>query len=148
MIINNVEESGWTRASGLKFDIANVRKPLAVAGQIVEAGDRVVLDPDPSKSFIENVTTKERLQVRKERGVYVFDAKLENGEVAAITLDSGAGASVWPEKKSVAGKLLPKDVGLEMIAANGTEIESKGQKVVKFKGREIEAADSGFTWRS
>jgi hypothetical protein len=51
-----------------------------------------------------------------------------------ITLDSGAGVSVWPQKLKKNLKMLPKDDSLRMIAANGTPIQNYGKKVIKFKG--------------
>jgi len=144
--IHSVEQDPWTRMSGMKFNVADVRKPLAAAGKVVEAGNRVILDPDPDKCFVENIVTQERMKLRKEKGVYVFDAKYENGEVGTITLDSGAGVSVWPRTVEMEGKLLPKAKGLKMVAANGTEIKNEGQKVIKFQGRGATGAE-GFTWR-
>ena len=59
-----------------------------------------------------------------------------DGEEGAITLDSGAGVSVWPKEWAhYAMETMPKKPGLKMIAANGTPIENVGQAKVVFKGR-------------
>ena len=80
-------------------------------------------------SYIENERTKERMQLKKEKGVYVFEVQCSaNGKTDSITLDSGAGVGVWPIE------MLPKAPGIKMIAANGTEIENHGQKIIKFRG--------------
>ena len=49
-----------------------------------------------------------------------------------VALDSGAGVNVWPKTWSNDAKMEEKIGGLTMVAANGTEIENLGQKVIKF----------------
>ena len=161
--INAVEEGGggtWTRLSGMMFNVADVRKPLAAAAKVVAAGNRVVLAPEGS--FVENLKTGEKLLLREERGVYVMDVEYESGAVGCITLDSGAGVSVWPKQLGTAG-MMPAEKGLRMVAANGTEIRNMGRKLVKFKalgGSGGKGAEDGggsrlgssgqqvFSWRS
>ena len=126
----------WTRLSSMTFNIAGVCKPLASAAKVVAMGNRVVLDPDPTKSCIENVKTGEKMRLREHKGGYVFDVKYQGGEAGTITLDSGAGVSVWPKEwAQYATKTGPKKPGLKMVAANGTPIENVGQATVVFKGR-------------
>jgi hypothetical protein len=128
-------EKEWTRASGMMFHVANVAKPLASAAKVCEAGNRIVMDPEPGKSYVENVLTGERMLLKKERGTFVFEVEyLDDGETGHITLDSGAGVSVWPKKLKTELKTLPKKDGLNMVAANGTKIENFGQKLISFKG--------------
>ena len=81
-----MESKQWTRMSGLMFNVAAVRKPLAAAAKVVEAGNRVVLDRDPEMCFVENVETQDRMKLRREKGVYVIDVKYEGG---------GEGRSRW-----------------------------------------------------
>ena len=83
-----------------------------------------------SGGYIESIATGERIQLRLERGVYVFDVVLPNGERAVVALDSGAGVCVWPE-------LEKKEECSSMIAANGTEISNVGQKVIQFKAARL-----------
>ena len=73
------------------------------------------------------------MRLRKDRGVYVFDVECDNGTKGAITLDSGAGVSVWPVNELKEVPMEPKRGGLKMIAANGTEIVNMGRKTIKFK---------------
>ena len=73
-----------------------------------------------SGGYIGNIATGERIQLRLERGVYVFDVVLPDGKKAVVALDSGAGVCVWPETWKVEAKLEEKVEGLSMIAANGT----------------------------
>ena len=67
----------------------------------------------------------------------------QTGERDEVTLDTGAGVSVWPKGKLPQVKMEPKRKGLKMIAANGSEIEYFVQKAVQFRGREISSADVG-----
>ena len=66
-----------------------------------------------------------------ERGVYVFDAKYEDGTTGAIALDSGAGVNVWPKDWWNDAKMEQKAPGLKMVAANGAEIANLGQKAIR-----------------
>ena len=90
-------EKSWTRPSSMNFKLAGICKPLVSAAEVVAKGNRVVLDPDPEKSHIENIKTGEKMRLRTQKGVFVMDVKYQNGEEGAITLDSGAGVSVWPK---------------------------------------------------
>jgi hypothetical protein len=50
-----------------------------------------------------------------------------------ITLDSGAGASCWPQKLLPKVPIQEKDKGVRFRAANGTELKYYGTKHIKFK---------------
>ena len=52
----------------------------------------------------------------------------------SLTLDSGAGVSVWPKSKLQEVQMLPRQSGLKLVAANGSAIENIGQKIIKFRG--------------
>ncbi len=64
----------------------------------------------------------------------MFDVKYADGKEGAITLDSGAGVNVWPMDLQKEVQMMPKQKGLMMLAANGTEIENMGRNMVKFRG--------------
>jgi hypothetical protein len=134
-IIAEVSQEELTRECGFIFNVADVAKPLASAVKVCQAGNRVVLDPEDGKSYVENISTGERMKLSIEKGTFVFEVQFsDDGEMGKITLDSGAGVSVWPKKLKTNLKMLPKDASLRMIAANGTPIENYGKKVIKFKG--------------
>lgn len=137
--IAEVKAEKLTRTSAMKFNEANVRRPLASAVQVAKAGNLVVLDEDGG--YIENKHTKEKMKVRVEKNTYVFDVQVEGGESIAVTLDSGAGCSVWPRGwyAGSGSKLLPKTADIRMVAANGTDIPCYGQRIVRFRG--VEASD-------
>ena len=134
--VHACDKHKWTRPSSMTFNVASVTKPLASAAQVVASGNRIVLDPRPEESFVENVRTGERMRLREQKGVYVFDVRYHDGEEGTITLDSGAGVSVWPKDMAdYAAEMLPKKPNLKMVAANGTPIENYGRAKVVLRGR-------------
>ena len=82
--------------------------------------------------FIRSVATGGKTNLRVERGVYVSDAKFEDGTSGAMALDSGAGVNVWPQDWWNDAKMEQQAPGLKMVAASGTEIANLGQKVIRF----------------
>jgi len=129
--VNGIGDEQWTGPIAIRFNISNVQRPLAAASKVAGQGNRIIMEG--SGGYIENIATGERIQLRLERGVYVFDVVLPDGKKAVVALDSGAGVCVWPETWKVAAKLEEKVEGLSMIAANGTEILNLGQNVIQFK---------------
>ena len=129
--VNGIGDEQWTGPIAIRFNISNVQRPLAAASKVAGQGNRIIMEG--SGGYIENIATGERIQLRLERGVYVFDVVLPDGKKAVVALDSGAGVCVWPETWKVEAKLEEKVEGLSMIAANGTEILNLGQKVIQFK---------------
>ena len=138
MAVNEVKK---TRMSALEFHVADVRKPLASAVKIVRAANKVVLDSEGS--YIEDKETGERMKVRIQDETFVFDVEYDDGLEGTITLDSGAGASVWPARERLHVPLLPRKPGLRMCAANGSEINNYGRKVMKFKGERVDKVERG-----
>jgi hypothetical protein len=133
--VNGVEDGQrLTRESSMDFNVADVGKPLASAVKVCQAGNRVLLSPEPGGSYIENIKSGERMELRVEKGTFVFDVEFSEGEDGTITLDSGAGVNVWPKNKLKNVPMMPKKNGLTMKAANGTEIANYGRKIIKFRG--------------
>ena len=131
-----------TGECAMRFNVADVAKPLASAVKITEANNVVVLHPKEGKSFTLNLDTNERIKIRKEKGTYVFDVQYTEGdEVGTVTLDSGASVSVWPKSLLPTVKMEPKKEGLRMVAANGTPIKNYGQKLIKFRGTAMQEDD-------
>ena len=122
-----------TRESFMRFHEADCRKPLASAVKVAKAGNRVVLEDDGG--YIENKSTGEKMSLRIENETYVYDVQLEDGSVVAVTMDSGAGCSVWPKGKPAGKSILePRKPGMKMTAANGTDIGYYGQRTIRFRG--------------
>jgi hypothetical protein len=129
-------KGGASRAKAMKFNVAEVKKPLASAAKVVSAGNRICMGPTPNENFIENTSTGEKIELRIEGGTYVFDVEYEDGELGTITLDSGAGVNVWPRGLQAHVPMQPKEPKLRMTAANGSPIENFGTKVIHFTGVE------------
>ena len=99
--IKGIGNEQWTGPVAIRFNISNVQRPLAAASKVAGQGNRIVLEG--SGGYIESIATGERIQLRLERGVYVFDVVLPNGEETVVALDSGAGVCVWPETWKAGG---------------------------------------------
>ena len=106
---------------------------MASAACVARSGNGIWMDANGG--YIENMNTGERMQIRIENMTYVYDVMMEDGEMKTMTLDSGAGCNVWPRRLSAGSSTLkPKKMGIKMVAANGTEIEHFGQRLVKSRG--------------
>jgi len=142
--VNAVGTKPTTRMAQLEFNEADVRKPLASARAVAKAGNGIWLDE--SGGFIMNLETGECMEVKVANDVYVFDVELDDKSEAMITLDSGAGCSVWPYGRHAGhSQMQPPKKGVGMVAANGTAIRHYGQRTLRFKGVKTEARASGFT---
>jgi len=129
--VNGISDDRLTGPVAMRFNISSVQRPLAAASRVASSGNRIVLEGEGG--YIESIATGDRIALRLERGVYVFDVILPSGEQAVIALDSGAGVCVWPESWQVDAVLEAKDENLSMIAANGTQISNIGQAVILFR---------------
>ena len=129
--VNGISEDRLTGPVAMRFNISSVQRPLAAASRVASSGNRIALEGEGG--YIESIATGDRIALRLERGVYVFDVVLPSGEQATIALDSGAGVCVWPESWQVDAVLEAKDENLSMIAANGTQISNIGQAVILFR---------------
>ena len=116
----------------MDFHEADVKKPLASAACVTRAGNRIILDD--AGGVIENKETGEKMQVKIENGVYVYEVQMESGEMVKVTLDSGAGCNVWPRGLQSGAELRPKKECMRMMAANGTDIKNYGRRLVRFRG--------------
>ena len=142
----DIEGEKLTRQSAMNFNEADVKKPLASAVEVTKAGNRIIMENDGG--FIENIVTGEKMKVRIEKNVFVYDVQMEDGQMVTVTLDSGAGCNVWPRGMPAgSSKLRPPKKGVNMIAANGTPINYFGQRLVKFRGIEPCKAE-GFPRRT
>ena len=81
-----------TRPSTMLVNVGPVKKPLAFAVKVAEAGNATVLNA--KGGYIQSEATGERMLVSREHGTFVMYVEYENGDIGVITLDSGAGVSV------------------------------------------------------
>lgn len=63
----------------MRFHVTDTTKPLASAAAIAKMGNKVVLQDGPGNSFIENVTTGQRIALKERGGTFVFDADCLEG---------------------------------------------------------------------
>ena len=82
------------------------------------------------------------MKLKVKDGTHVFDVQYKDGEVDEFTLDSGAGVNVWPQGRREDIPMMPKRSGFRMCAANGTEIQNLGRKIVQFRRVQAEAGHS------
>ena len=67
---------GKQKKIGLPFQACDVKRPLAAVRRICEKGNIVQFGPGEKDNFIMNVTTKEKILLKQERGQYVMEASL------------------------------------------------------------------------
>ena len=117
---------------GLKFQVADVRKPSLAVSRVVEKGNEVRFGPGKDGSYIRNLETGDKVTLRPNgRGSYKFDVKFPKGERTAITVDSGAEESVCPLEWGEEFGLVKPDQRLNLINASGSHIAHYGQRQVK-----------------
>ena len=76
-------EEGLLRTT--KFSVAQVHKPLISAAQIANTGHRIVLEPEGGQSYIEELSTGQRMQLHQEDGVYVQKLWVVDAQQAGFT---------------------------------------------------------------
>jgi len=64
----------------MNFHATTVKKPLGAVCRIVERGNRVCFGPGPKDNYIESITTKEKIHMKRERGTYVLEIDLKNND--------------------------------------------------------------------
>ena len=137
-----IDGQALTREAAMEFNEADVRKPLASAACVAKAGNWLWLRENGG--YIQNLKTGECMMVRIETGTYVFDVELDNADMAKATVDSGAGCNVWPKGEAAgASKVTPKRSGVNVVAANGTQIGHNGHRQVRFRGIQTKQGSMG-----
>jgi hypothetical protein len=130
---------------GMMFHVTDATKMLASVNKMVKAGNRVVFGVEDS--YVENLKTKRRIKLKKERGVYVMEVVFKNGESEVkgrIVVDSGAAECVMPNNVLRKVELMEKTQGVKFMAANGGTMENYGRKLVEFRPVEEEEEQGSF----
>ena len=95
--LNAVESGNVGQRMRVAFQVAEVAKPLISVKRIIEKGNRVCFGPTENENYIENVGSKERIQLRaSQTGSYLMPVQLVGGERVEITVDSGAEENFCP----------------------------------------------------
>ena len=102
----------------LIMNVADVKKTLASAYQIAQAGNRIILDSD--YSYIVNKATGEKTRIQVNNGEFQFDLWVPapdpskppikvkpNGEVSALILDEEDDAPEEPKVGFIGQEVLP-----------------------------------------
>ena len=128
--VNGIGDEQWTGPIAIRFNISNVQRPLAAASKVAGQGNRIIMEG--SGGYIENIATGERIQLRLERGVYVFDVKFDDGTSGAMAVDSGAGARAPARIEPHAVDLIdePLHVGEEELVNDGRDATVRARLMV------------------
>ena len=70
-------EGGKTLEMG--FQVTNVRKPLLAVSRLCEEGNVVQFGPDPKDNFIRNVSTGEKIHLKRRGNSWVLPGELAVG---------------------------------------------------------------------
>ena len=152
-MIASVEEAEWEkpkktgkRSNRVRFDrkveVSNAWRALEVVEEEeeeqeeVEAADEVRTKDDvgPPPVPIGRRSGARRTACRCCPGEQVtVDIASVEKKKTKITVDSGAGVSVWPASWGCPGKTLSGKSMIKLEAANGTPIKTYGEKLVKFE---------------
>ena len=113
----------------IRFQVAEVKKPLMAVKRIVECGNRVVFAK--GGSYIINDKSGERLELRENgRGSYIMDVNLVGGGKGEITVDSGAEESVCPTDWGNRFRVNENVPRLRFRGADGGLIKHHGERMV------------------
>ena len=114
---------------GLKFQVAEVRKPLLAVCRVVEMGNEVRFGPGKDGSSIFNPKTGHKFVSRPNgKGSYLMDVKFPGGARTETTVDSGAEESVCPKGWGEQFGLVQPDRRLNLINASGASLAHYGQR--------------------
>ena len=136
----DVKEAEWEmpkrtgkKVSKVKFnpkvEVANAWQALEEEEEEEDDDDDVEPPPTPIESRVK--TRRWACRCDRDERTTIDIASVE--KKTKITVDSGAGVSVWPAAWGCPGKTLPGKTKIKLEAANGTPIETYGEKLVKFE---------------
>jgi ribosomal protein L15 len=120
----------------MEFHMTDAKRMLASVSRITRAGNIVRFGEGEMDSYIQNVKTKKKMYMKKERGVYVLDVVFNVGggeRKIQIVVGSGAAECVMPHDTLKELMKRPAAQGVKFVAANGEEIGNYGRKTVEFR---------------
>ena len=113
------------------FHAAEVSKPLLSVKRITECGNRVHFGPSANESYIQNVSTGDKVFLRETpSGSYVLDAILQKTGSTEITIDSGAEDNVCPPHWAPEFPCITTGLKRAFRGADGNPIPHYGSKNV------------------
>ena len=129
--IQQVEIEDEGEKMKLRFQVADVKKPLVAVKRICENGNLVSFGPNKEDNYIQNKSTGNKLMLRPNgRGSYLMDVCFVGGKKTTITVDSGAEESVCPYEWGIQFGMVEADRWMNFVSAGGERMEHYGQRDV------------------
>ena len=85
--------------------------------------------------FIQNVTSKKKIMMKLERGVYTIKVKVLSGTrevTSSIVVDSGAAECVMPKDWYPDSQQMEEKKGVKFAGANGQDLGNFGRTLLEF----------------
>ena len=116
---------------GLRFQVADVKKPLISVRRLVEKGNNVHFGPTKEDNYILNRKSGDKIGLRANgRGSYLMDVSFSGGEKTSITVDSGAEESVCPWEWGEKFRVIESEKPMNFRNASGGMITHWGHRDV------------------
>jgi hypothetical protein len=107
----------------LRFQVADVEKPLISVKRIVEQGNHVGFGPGDGDNYILNKESGNKLSLKSNgKGSYLMQVKFVGGEKTEILVDSGAEENVCPWEWEKQFKMVDADSWMHFNDASGGTI--------------------------
>ena len=118
----------------LRFQVADVHKPLIAVKRIVENGNKVGFGPGSEDNFILNEASGNKMILKSNgKGSYIMVVQFEGGEKTEITVDSGAEENVCPWNWGEQFGMRDPKVWMKFRDASGNDIPHHGEREVLVK---------------
>ena len=98
-----------------------------------DTGNIVHFGPKVEDNFILHVASNKNVFLRRKRGVYLLDVKMQNGVWKEITVDSGAADSVSPIHWGNRFPMMTDVPKRRFVTAGGKALPHHGQRTVKVR---------------
>ena len=119
------------RRMRLRFQVADVKKPLVAVRRFCEKENMVSFGPKEEDNFIQNKISGDKMMLRPNgRGSYLMDVCFVGGAKTTITVDSGAEESVCPYEWGKQFGMTDADKWMSFKNAGGGMMEHYGQRDV------------------
>ena len=127
----NEEGKPEAKVMSLRFQVADVKKPLVSVKRITEQGNHVAFGPKDEDNYIVSSCSGNKMFLKPNgKGSYLMEVNFVGGGSTQITVDSGAEESVCPWEWGSQFGLKPADRWLAFRNASGGLIEHYGTREV------------------
>ena len=95
--MEKADERPETKVMSLRFQVADVKKPLVSVKRITEQGNHVSFGPGKEDNYILSASSGDKMLLKPNgKGSYLMEVSFVGGGSTWITVDSGAEESVCP----------------------------------------------------